>query len=144
MGFVAGYRTRRLGCHGELQWVNVARESRGWGIRAMLVRKIGFWFADQGARRICVAVEPDNAIARGLYSRCGAKPFKPCRMIGENARDMVAEPSPEYVVAALDFEKCWSESLQVRAPCVGNAWSRTSGKLPILGRHFHFFAFLDK
>ncbi len=89
MGFVAGHRTRRFGCDGELQWVNVARESRGRGIGAILVRKIGFWFLEQGARRICVDVEPDNAVARALYSRCGAKPFKPCWMIWEDARDMV-------------------------------------------------------
>ena len=89
VGFVAGHRTRRFGCDGELQWVNVARERRGLGIGAMLIRKIGFWFVEQGVRRICVDVEPDNAVARGLYSRCGAKPFKPYWMIWENARDMV-------------------------------------------------------
>jgi GNAT superfamily N-acetyltransferase len=89
VGFVAGHRTRRFGCDGELQWVNVARERRGLGIGAMLIRKIGFWFVEQGVQRICVDVEPDNAVARGLYSRCGAKPFKPYWMIWENARDMV-------------------------------------------------------
>jgi GNAT superfamily N-acetyltransferase len=88
VGFVAGHRTRRYGCDGELQWVNVSRESRGRGIGAMLVREVGAWFVKQGARRICVDVEPDNAVARGLYSRCGAKPFKPYWMIWEDSRDM--------------------------------------------------------
>ena len=55
----------------------------------MLLREIGFWFVEQGARRICVDVEPNNAVARGLYSRCGAKPLKPYWMIWENSRDMV-------------------------------------------------------
>lgn len=91
VGFVAGHRTRRYGCDGELQWINIARESRGRGIGAMLVREIGAWFVAQGARRICVDVEPDDAIARGLYSRCGAKPFKPYWMIWEDSRDMVGE-----------------------------------------------------
>ena len=89
VGFVAGHRTRRSGCDGELEWLNVKRESRARGIGAMLVREIGFWFVEQEARRICVDVEPDNAVARGLYSRCGAKPFKPYWMIWENSRDMV-------------------------------------------------------
>ena len=89
VGFVAGHRTRRFGCDGELQWVNVDREHRARGIGAMLVQQIGFWFVEQGARRICVDVEPDNAVARALYSRCGAKPFKPYWMIWENSRDMV-------------------------------------------------------
>lgn len=29
VGFVAGHRTRRYGCDGELQWINVVRERRG-------------------------------------------------------------------------------------------------------------------
>ena len=93
VGFVAGHRTRRYGCDGELQWVNVSRDGRRRGIGAMLVQQIGFWFVDQGARRICVDVEPDNIIARGLYSRCGAKPFKPYWMIWENSRDMIDQRS---------------------------------------------------
>jgi predicted GNAT family acetyltransferase len=88
VGFVAGHRTRRFGCDGELQWVNVAREIRRRGIGAMLVREIGCWFVEQGTRRICVDVEPDNAVARGLYSRCGARSFKPYWMIWENSCDM--------------------------------------------------------
>lgn len=91
VGFVAGHRTRRYGCDGELEWINVARESRGRGIGEMLVREIGGWFVAQGARRICVDVNPDNALARRLYSRRGAKPFKPYWMIWEDSRDMVSE-----------------------------------------------------
>lgn len=90
-GFVAGHRTRRYGCDGELEWINVARDSRGRGIGAMLIREIGAWFVAQGARRICVDVEPDNAVARRLYSRCGAKPFKPYWMIWEDSRTMTGE-----------------------------------------------------
>jgi GNAT superfamily N-acetyltransferase len=93
VGFVAGHRTRRFGCDGELQWINVGRESRGRGIGAMLVREIGSWFAEQGACCICVDVEPDNVVARALYSRCGAKPFKPHWMIWENSRGMVEQTS---------------------------------------------------
>jgi GNAT superfamily N-acetyltransferase len=95
VGFVAGHRTRRFGCDGELQWVNVVRESRGRGIGVLLIQQIGCWFVEHGVWRICVDVEPDNAVARRLYSRCGAKPFKPCWMIWENARDMRDMSGPQ-------------------------------------------------
>ena len=94
VGFVAGHRTRRYGCDGELEWINVGRESQGRGIGAMLVREIGAWFVQHGARRICVDVEPGNAVARRLYARCGAKPFKPSWMIWEDSRDMTGQGTP--------------------------------------------------
>src|SRR5579862_4601551 len=47
VGFVAGHLTRRFGCHGELQWINVAKESRGRGIADKLVATIGAWFVEQ-------------------------------------------------------------------------------------------------
>ena len=90
-GLVAGHRTRRYGCDGELEWINVALESRGRGIGAMLIRQIGAWFVARGAQRICVDVNPNNASARKLYSRHGAKPFKPYWMIWEDSRAMLAE-----------------------------------------------------
>jgi len=90
-GFVAGHLTRRYACDGELEWINVAREGRGRGIGEMLVREIGAWFVAQGARRICVDVNPDNTVARRLYSRCGAKPFKPYWMIWEDSRVMAGD-----------------------------------------------------
>ena len=59
VGFVAGHLTRRFGCDGELEWINVARENRGSGIARSLVREIGKWFVEQGARRICVDVRAE-------------------------------------------------------------------------------------
>ena len=32
IGFVAGHKTGRLGCDGELQWINVVKERRGLGL----------------------------------------------------------------------------------------------------------------
>jgi GNAT superfamily N-acetyltransferase len=43
VGFVAGHQTRRFGCDGELQWINVARERRGQGIAAQLIVRMGEW-----------------------------------------------------------------------------------------------------
>jgi ribosomal protein S18 acetylase RimI-like enzyme len=73
VGFVAGHMTRRLGCDGELQWINVARENRGLGVAGQLMTKIGLWFVAQNARRICVNVDPANLTARRLYCRHGAQ-----------------------------------------------------------------------
>lgn len=90
-GFVAGHRTRRLDCDAELQWINVAKSSRGTGLARRLVAAMAAWFIEQGARRVCVNVEPDNAIARRLYGHCGALPFKTHWMIWEDCRAMLGQ-----------------------------------------------------
>ena len=95
VGFVAGHRTRRLGCDGELQWINVAERSRRRGIAAKLIREIGAWFVEESARRICVNVEPDNVGARRIYRRCGAQPLsgRSHWMVWEDSRSIVASIS---------------------------------------------------
>ena len=92
VGFVAGHRTRRYGCDGELQWINVVRERRGEGIAGQLMVRMGEWFVTQDLRRICVDVEPGNQVARALYSSYGAQPFKPYWMVWEDAGRMCAPP----------------------------------------------------
>jgi GNAT superfamily N-acetyltransferase len=37
VGFVAGHRTRRYACDGELEWINVAPEHRGRGLSGQLL-----------------------------------------------------------------------------------------------------------
>jgi GNAT superfamily N-acetyltransferase len=88
VGFVAGHLTRRLGCDGELQWINVVEERRGQGIADRLMAKIGAWFVEREAYRVCVNVEPRNTAARRLYMRCGAQPFDDNWMIWEDSRAM--------------------------------------------------------
>ncbi len=75
VGLVAGHRTRRLGCDGELEWVNVVEERRGLGIADKLMMKIVTWFVEQDAYRICVNVDPKNTAARKLYTGRGAQPL---------------------------------------------------------------------
>ncbi|MBZ5580709.1 MAG: GNAT family N-acetyltransferase [Acidobacteriia bacterium] len=89
VGFVVGHRTRRLGGDAELQGINVAKASRGKGIAQKLIGQIGAWFAEQGARHICVNVEPDNVAARSLYQRYGAQPFKSHWTVWEDSRAML-------------------------------------------------------
>jgi predicted GNAT family acetyltransferase len=90
VGFVAGHSTRRFGCGGELQWINVVEERRGMGIAGMLVAKIGEWFVEQQAARICVNVSPENTAARKLYTRCGALPLNEHWMVWEDSRVMMS------------------------------------------------------
>ena len=90
VGFVAGHRTRRLGCDGELQWINVVAERRGLGIAGQLMAKIGAWFVEQNVRRVCVNVAPDNAAARKLYTRCGAQLLNKYWMVWEDSHAMCA------------------------------------------------------
>ena len=72
-GFIAGHLTRRYGCDGELQWINVIREHRGGSIAAELLLRLAGWFASKSAVCICVDVDPANAVARRFYARHGAR-----------------------------------------------------------------------
>jgi ribosomal protein S18 acetylase RimI-like enzyme len=70
IGLVAGHLTRRLGCAGELQWIDVAKDVRGSGMGRSLLRIMAGWFVEKGARRVCV--DPGNPAARRFYERTGA------------------------------------------------------------------------
>jgi ribosomal protein S18 acetylase RimI-like enzyme len=85
VGFVAGHRTRRYGCDAELEWINVAPEQRGRGIAGQLLVVMASWFVEQGALRVCVDVEPENTVARGLYTRYGATRLNDHWMVWEDA-----------------------------------------------------------
>jgi GNAT superfamily N-acetyltransferase len=89
VGFVAGHRTTRFGCEGELQWIDVREDKRSLGIGHKLMERMGAWFVEQRAGRICVNVEPVNKPARALYSKCGAQPLKEHWMIWDDARKML-------------------------------------------------------
>jgi GNAT superfamily N-acetyltransferase len=84
-GAVAGHRTRRYGCAGELQWINVTGERRRHGIAGLLLVKMAGWFVEQSALRVCVNVEPANAVARELYEKYCARTFHECWMVGKTS-----------------------------------------------------------
>jgi GNAT superfamily N-acetyltransferase len=73
VGYVAGHLSRRYGCAGELQWMNVIPEQRGTGVAGKLLRLLAKWFVKQKALRICVNVDPANAAARRFYAKHGAE-----------------------------------------------------------------------
>jgi GNAT superfamily N-acetyltransferase len=93
IGFVAGHRTRRHGCDGELEWINVAPEYRGRGIADKLMLAMGAWFVAQDALRVCVDVNPANMPARRLYARFGAVPLNPHWMVWEDAHALCGKPN---------------------------------------------------
>ena len=84
VGFAAGHLTRRYGCDGELEWINVARDRRGTGLAAQLLSWMAGWFGLQQAVRVCVDVDPDNAPARAFYLRHGARPLNAHWLIWED------------------------------------------------------------
>ena len=67
VGFIAGHRTRRFECDGELEWIDVIRERRRQGIGSEMVRVLARWFLEQRAKRICV--DPGNPSARRFYAQ---------------------------------------------------------------------------
>lgn len=86
VGLVAGHRTTRHGCEGELQWISVGWAWRGSGIGGRLLATMAGWFAEREALRVCVDVDPDNSEARAFYKQCGARDLKPSWMVWEDIR----------------------------------------------------------
>jgi ribosomal protein S18 acetylase RimI-like enzyme len=77
VGFIAGHLTRRHGCNGELEWIDVVPDYRRHGIASELLRRLAKWFAEQGASKIRVDVDPANKSARGFYTKQGAENLNP-------------------------------------------------------------------
>jgi GNAT superfamily N-acetyltransferase len=72
VGFAAAHLTSRLGCNGELEWLNVEPRSRRLGIANQLLRLVAAWFVGQQATYVCV--DSDEA-SRSFYERQGARPL---------------------------------------------------------------------
>jgi ribosomal protein S18 acetylase RimI-like enzyme len=92
VGFIAGHLTLRHGCAGELEWINVAAERRGSGIAPELLRQLAGWFVEQKAFRICVDVEPSNAVARAFYMRHGAETLNPHWLVWSDISRVLEKP----------------------------------------------------
>ena len=77
VGYIAGHLTRRHGCDGEVQYLFVGPHYRRTGVATQLLRLLARWFLQRKAEKICVNVEPDNAVARAFYAREGATELNP-------------------------------------------------------------------
>ena len=86
VGFIAGHRTTRHGCKGELQWIDVVATHRRQGIAGVLILTLARWFVLQQALRVCIDVKPDNDAARALYAKYGSVDLKPNWMVWEDIR----------------------------------------------------------
>ena len=76
VGYIAGHLTRRFECDGEVQYLFVAPQYRRIGVAGQLLRAQGRWFREQGATKICVNVDPANAVACAFYERQGARELR--------------------------------------------------------------------
>ena len=83
-GYACGHLTRRHGCDGELEQLWVAAAHRGRGVADELLRRVAAWLVARGARRVCVDVTPENAVARRFYARHGARPLLPHWMVWDD------------------------------------------------------------
>jgi ribosomal protein S18 acetylase RimI-like enzyme len=73
VGLIAGHLTRRFGCDGELEWIDVGFQYCGMGISTELLHQLAAWFMSLKALYICVDCAPDNAVAQNFYKRNGAE-----------------------------------------------------------------------
>lgn len=69
VGYIAGHRTKRHGCEGEVQYLFVASRHRRRGIGTVLLRRLANWFHEQGAARVCVGVADDSPPEAKPFSR---------------------------------------------------------------------------
>jgi ribosomal protein S18 acetylase RimI-like enzyme len=91
LGLIAGHLTRRFGCDGELEWINVIPERRGSGIASELLRLLAAWFVEQKTLRICVDVDPANTAAQHFYRRHGAETLKPHWLVWNDIKVVLDE-----------------------------------------------------
>ena len=91
IGFIAGHLSRRFGCEGELEWINVVPFYRGTGIAAALLRLLAAWFQRQNALRVCV--DPDEQ-ARKFYVRHGAIPLNKHWMVWPDMTKLATDAPP--------------------------------------------------
>ena len=77
VGYIAGHRTERHGCAGEVQYLFVARNFRRCAIATRLMRLLAEWFRSQGVQEVCVGVADDSPPeAKPFFESVGAVPFK--------------------------------------------------------------------
>lgn len=72
VGYIAGHRSRRFGCDGEVQYLFVAPHHRKQGVATVLLRLQAEWFKAQGATKVCVNVNLDSPTVRPFYAGRGA------------------------------------------------------------------------
>lgn len=101
VGLIAGHLTRRFGCDGELEWLDVIPERRRTGIAGALLRTLARWFQAQRAKRICVDVDPQNAPARAFYRKHSAEDLNPHWLVWPDITVLVRFTTADRILACL-------------------------------------------
>src|SRR5262245_37066314 len=77
IGYIAGHRTTRHGCAGEIQYLFVSAAFRRHGIASELIRLLAQWFRTERVQKVCVALAGDSpAEFRPFYESIGASPLR--------------------------------------------------------------------
>jgi GNAT superfamily N-acetyltransferase len=76
IGYIAGDRTNRHECEGEVQYLFVSPAYRLRGIGTALVQRLAQWFAQEGVRKVCIGVANDSPPpAKPFVESLGATPL---------------------------------------------------------------------
>jgi GNAT superfamily N-acetyltransferase len=92
VGYVAGHRSRRYGCEGEVQYLYVAPAHRRAGVAGALLRELAQWFVAQGVARICVDVNAESPGAAPFYAHHGAQPLRPHWLLWPDIATVLRRP----------------------------------------------------
>jgi len=77
IGYIAGHRTTRHGCAGEVQYLFVSPAFRRRGVAIRLIRLLAQWFRMQRVQKVCVAIAGDGPVEfRPFYESLGAAPMR--------------------------------------------------------------------
>lgn len=98
IGYIAGHRTTRYGCAGEVQYLFVAPDYRRRGIAAALLRRLAGWFRAQRATKICVNVDADSPAARPFHSSQGASALNQYWAVWEDVAILLERPAIEETI----------------------------------------------
>lgn len=76
LGFTAGKEDEEIENTWYLDSLHVSENARGRGIGTELIRTMGRYARENGYKSMSICVVKGNEIAKSLYIRLGAKPFK--------------------------------------------------------------------
>ena len=108
VGYIAGHLTRRFDCDGEVQYLHVALSQRRSGVASELLRRLGAWFVEQGAFKICVDVNAESPPARPFYSRHDASAIDRHWMVWKDIRALTG-------LAILPYDPAWPAAFEAEA-----------------------------
>ena len=91
IGFIAGHLTTRLGCNGELEWINVIPEYRKKGVASELLHYLTKWFVEQHSTKVCIDVAAENTPAQKFYRKHGAKNLNAHWLFWEDVTRVIKE-----------------------------------------------------